>query len=119
MIHVVTKDLDKGPPLTFCTFPLRDPLIDPLWETSEKKLKDKSLPQVIQEEGEHNELFKEIRKRGSARELPLIVETLKTLSSGTIRIQDKQIVINDTVQHQPYCLTEQIEAVIKYQLQSD
>ena len=31
MIHLVTKELDKGPPITFCTFPIRDPLIDPLW----------------------------------------------------------------------------------------
>lgn len=113
MIHLVTKDLDEGSPITFCTFPLRDPSIDPLWEKHEQKLKVKSLSQSIKEEGGDNELFKEIRKRGVKRELPLIVQTLKTFSEGKVRIKDKQIIVGGKVQEQPYCLTEQIEAFIK------
>jgi len=113
MIHLATKELDKGPPITFCTFPLRDPFIDSLWERHEQKLKVKSLNQIIEEEGENNELFKEIRKRGVKRELPLIVQTLKTFSEGKIKIEDKQVMVDGQVQHQPYCLTEQIEAFIK------
>jgi len=113
MIHLVTKELDEGPPITFCTFPLRDPLIDPRWKALEEKLKSKSVHQIIQEEGEHNELFKEIRRRGVERELPLIVQTLKTFSEGKVRIKDKEILVNNKVQHQPYCLTEKIEAFIK------
>ena len=113
MIHLVTKDLDEGSPITFCTFPLRDPSIDPLWERHEQKLKVESLSQIIKEEGGDNELFKEIRKRGVKRELPLIVQTLKTFSEGKVRIKDKQIIVGGKVQEQPYCLTEQIEAFIK------
>ena len=113
MIHLVTKDLDEGSPITFCTFPLRDPSIDPLWERHEQKLKVKSLSQIIKEEGGDNELFKEIRKRGVKRELPLIVQTLKTFSEGKVRVKDKQIIVGGKVQEQPYCLTEQIEAFIK------
>jgi folate-dependent phosphoribosylglycinamide formyltransferase PurN len=113
MIHLVTKELDKGPPITFCTFPIRDPLIDPLWKMLAEKLKSKSVHQIMKEEGQHNQLFKEIRRRGVERELPLIVQTLKIFSEGKIRIQDKEILVNNKVQSNPYCLTEQIEAFIK------
>ena len=113
MIHLVTNELDKGPRITYCTFPLRNPSINLLWEKHEQKLKSKSLNQIIKEEGKNNELFKEIRKRGVIRELPLVVQTLKIFSEGKIGIKDKHIIVNDRVQHQPYCLTEQIEAFIK------
>ena len=70
MIHLVTKELDKGPPITFCTFPIRDPLIDPLWKMLAEKLKSKSVHQIMKEEGQHNQLFKEIRRRGVERDCP-------------------------------------------------
>ncbi len=113
MIHLVTNELDKGPRITYCTFPLRDPFINLLWEKHEQKLRSKSLNQITKEEGKNNELFKDIRKRGVIRELPLIVQTLKIFSEGKISINDKCIMVNNRVQHQPYCLTEQIEALIK------
>jgi folate-dependent phosphoribosylglycinamide formyltransferase PurN len=113
MIHLVTKDLDEGPPITYCTFPLRDTAIDPLWERHRQKLKVKSLDQIIQEEGENNELFKEIRRRGVKRELPLVVQTLKTFSEGKVMIKDKQVIVAGKLQQQPYSLTDQIEVFIK------
>lgn len=115
MTHMATNDLDEGPPITYCTFPLRDSAIDPLWERHRQKLKAKSLEHIIQEEGDNNELFKEIRKREVTRELPLIVETLKSFSEGKVVIKDKQVMVTGKVQHTPYCLTEQIEAFIKEQ----
>jgi len=113
MIHLVTKDLDEGPPITYCTFPLRDTAIDPLWERHRQKLKVKSLDQIIQEEGKNNELFKEIRRRGVKRELPLVVQTLKTFSEGKVMIKDKQVIVEGKIQQQPYSLTDQIEVFIK------
>jgi folate-dependent phosphoribosylglycinamide formyltransferase PurN len=113
MIHLATKDLDRGPRVTFCTFPLRDGATTPLWERHERKLRTKRLAHIIKEEGEDNELFREIRKRGVARELPLIVHTLKIFSEGKVRIENKRLIINGQVQETPYCLTERIEAFIK------
>ncbi|MDX1779038.1 MAG: hypothetical protein R3339_09165, partial [Thermodesulfobacteriota bacterium] len=110
MIHLVTKDLDKGPPITYCTFPLRGQSINPLWENLERTLQKQSLDQIIHEEGEYNPLFKEIRRRGAIRELPLIVQTLKTFSEGKIIIENHQVLVDNHVQQKPYCLTEQIEA---------
>jgi folate-dependent phosphoribosylglycinamide formyltransferase PurN len=114
MMHLVTPELDKGPRLTYCTFPLRDAAINPLWDDYEQKLKQKkSLELIIREEGETNPLFKEIRTRGAIRERPLIVQTLKVLSKGVISVKDKKIMIGNEVCHEPYCLTEAIEASIK------
>ena len=110
MIHLVTKELDKGPPITYCAFPLRGQAIDPLWETLERTLHKQNLDQIIHEEGENNSLFKEIRRRGAIRELPLIVQTLKTFSEGKIIIDNHQVLVDNRVQQKPYCLTEQIEA---------
>jgi len=110
MIHLVTKELDKGPPITYCAFPLRGPSLDPLWESHEQALRKQSLDQIIHEEGENYPLFKEIRRRGAIRELPLIVQTLKTFSEGKIIIENHQVLVDGHVQQQPYCLTEQIEA---------
>jgi phosphoribosylglycinamide formyltransferase-1 len=114
MMHIVTPELDKGPRLTYCMFPIRDAAIDPLWVDYEQKLRQyRSMAQIIKEEGEANPLFKEIRRRGAIRELPLIVQTLKALSEGVIAIQDKQVVVGNKVCHKPYSLTEAIEAFIK------
>lgn len=114
MMHLVTPELDKGPRLTYCTFPLRDAAIDPLWDDYEQKLKEcNSLAVIIRDEGEKNPLFKEIRRRGAIRELPLIVQTLKALSEGIIAIQDKKVMVGNKVCHEPYCLTQAIEDSIK------
>ena len=31
MMHLVTSELDKGPPVTYCTFPIRDTPCDRHW----------------------------------------------------------------------------------------
>lgn len=110
MIHLVTRKLDQGPPITYCTFPLRGGSIDPLWEIHERSLYQQSLDQIIRDEGEKNPLFKEIRERGVKRELPLIVHTLKHFSQGKIRIENHQVLVDDQLQQHPFCLTAQIEA---------
>lgn len=114
MIHLVTKELDKGPPITFCTFPLRGPSIDPLWQSHDEKLRNHTLDHIVEKEGEQNELFKEIRERGVRRELPLIVQTLKVFTEGRISIRDKQIFVDNHLQEKPYCLTDQIEISITH-----
>lgn len=109
MIHLVTKELDKGPPITFCTFPLVGPSLDPLWKGHDLRLKNESLAHIMEMEGERYGLFKEIREQGVKRELPLIVQTLKVFSEGKISIRDKQVFVNNRLQEKAYCLTEQIE----------
>ncbi|NQS88831.1 hypothetical protein HQ584_03470 [Patescibacteria group bacterium] len=84
MMHLVTPRLDAGPVLTYCSFPLRGGKFEPLWGKIEKK----SLEQIKKEEGEKESLFKVIREEGVKRELPLIVNTLKFLAEGKIKLKE-------------------------------
>ncbi|MFQ6066712.1 MAG: phosphoribosylglycinamide formyltransferase [bacterium] len=107
MMHLVTPQLDAGPPVTYCTFPIRGRKFDSLWEKSREKLKRKPLEKIKREEGEAEPLFKEIRKEGVRWELPLIVHTLKALSNKTIELRGKKLMKGDKAVD-GYCLNEEI-----------
>jgi phosphoribosylglycinamide formyltransferase-1 len=107
MMHLVIPQLDAGPPLTYCTFPIKSEKFDSLWENLEEKLRRKSLERIKREEGEREALFKEIRKEGVRWELPLIVHTLKALSNKTIELRGKKIMRGGKV-IEGYCLNEEI-----------
>jgi len=113
MMHLVTEELDKGPPITYCTFPIRGSEFDPFWEEIELKLSSKSLPQLIEEEGEGNKLFQTIRREGVRRELPLIIHTLKVFAEGKIKIKYKKLVDENGTQIKEFCLNEQINSHLK------
>ena len=87
--------VDTGPPLAYCTYPLRDAAIDPLW----RELERAPLPQLREELGEQLPLFAEIRRRGALREPPLILETLRALSGTSIA----------SLLHEPLDLTAAVE----------
>jgi len=91
MIHLVTPELDAGPPLTYCRFPIRGGKFDLLWQRMEEKLKKKSLKEISEEEGENESLFQEIRREGVKRELPLMVHTLKLLSEGKLKVKGRRV----------------------------
>ena len=82
MVHLVTEVLDGGPPLSYCSFPMKDAEISPLWD----ELGRIGLA-AARSEGEQQPLFAEIRRRGVARERPLVVATLIALADGSIRIE--------------------------------
>jgi phosphoribosylglycinamide formyltransferase-1 len=81
-----------------------------LWQEVEQKLKTKSLDQIAVEEGEDNSLFKKIRQDGATRELPLVVQTVRTFAEGRIRLENRMIIEGDKVLQGPYCLTKEIES---------
>ena len=110
MMHLVTEELDKGPPITYCTFPIRGAEFDPLWEEIELKLKSKPIAQLIEEEGEANRLFRTIRQQGVRREVPLIIHTLKIFAEGKIKIENKKLVDENGAQIKEFCLNEQINS---------
>ncbi|HEY82973.1 MAG TPA: phosphoglycerate transporter [Dehalococcoidia bacterium] len=89
MMHLVTPELDRGPVVTYCTFPIRGEPFDQHWE----EIKGQPLEKIKQEQGEDNALFKLIRQHGVARELPLIITTIQAFSQGKVRITaDKRVV---------------------------
>ena len=82
MLHLATEVLDAGPPLSYCSFPIRDPALAPLWSQLDSVGLD-----AARAEGERQPLFAEIRRRGVGRERPLLVATLIALAEGSIRIE--------------------------------
>ncbi|PPD59037.1 phosphoribosylglycinamide formyltransferase [Dehalogenimonas etheniformans] len=83
-MHLVTPELDKGPVVTYCRYPIAGPAFDNYWS----QLGNKSAAEIKNSEGEANPLFKEIRRHGAARELPLIGSTVKAFSRGLVAIKN-------------------------------
>ena len=86
-------------------FPLRGPTIDLLWRAAEHR----SVTEIRDADGEAFPLFQEIRRRGSARELPLVVETLRAFADGRLRLQDGEILAGGTRIVHGFDLTPEIE----------
>jgi len=103
MMHLVTPELDMGPPVTYCTFPIRDKLFDRYWEEIEKLP-----PTSAKKHNEEEPLFKLIRKHGLAREFPLIISTLKAFSQGKVKITAGKVVNSEEKPISGYNLTNEI-----------
>jgi folate-dependent phosphoribosylglycinamide formyltransferase PurN len=105
MMHLVTPELDKGPPVSYCTFSLRGKPFDTLWQTIEE------LPASSTRWREaRKSLFHLIRKHGLTREFPLIVSTIKAFSQDRIRItEDKKIIDSEGKSIIGYYLTSEID----------
>ena len=82
LIFLADGNLDRGPVVTYCRYTLRGPEIDALWT----KYDGRTIEELKAAEGEDNALFQEIRARGVAREIPLLVETLRCFADGQFRI---------------------------------
>jgi folate-dependent phosphoribosylglycinamide formyltransferase PurN len=105
MVHLATAELDEGPPVTFCTYPIRGSVFDSLWrENGERTVED-----IKRAEGEDNRLFQEIRRHGTAREVLLVVETLRAFADGRVRIQDRLVVDTAGRPSMPMDLTAAVE----------
>ncbi|MDY6842839.1 MAG: formyltransferase family protein [Thermodesulfobacteriota bacterium] len=110
MMHLVTKDLDEGPPITYCSFPIRGGIFEPLWEDLNDKIEKKGLSTIMKDEGTENPLFKKIRQEEVIRELPLVTLTLIAFAEGNIKITDKKLF--DAFGNEitgGYCLSNRLE----------
>ena len=108
MMHLVTPELDKGPAVSYCTFPIRGEPFDKYWADIANRPFEE-----VRKEGENNPLFKLIRECGLAREFPLIIATLKAFSRGEVRITAEQRVVD--AEGRPiegYNLTEEIDKLV-------
>jgi len=109
MMHLVTGELDQGPPVTSCTYSIRGPAFDSLWAGVEGR----SVAQVRKEEGEDNRLFREIRRQGVLRELPLVVATLCAFADGKVCIEDGRVVGADDRPMAACDLTSEIDRLVQ------
>jgi len=108
MMHLVTPELDQGPPVTYGTFSLRGEPFDKYWAEVERRPFEE-----IKKEGEGNPLFKLIRQHELAREFPLIIATLRAFSRGEVSITpDKRVVDFEGRPVNGYNLTDKIDRVV-------
>jgi phosphoribosylglycinamide formyltransferase-1 len=109
LMNLVTPELDKGPTVTYCTFPIRGEPFDRYW----KEIANLSVDEIKKRQGKDNPLFKLIRQHGLAREFPLIIATLKAFSQGKVRIMAGRVVDAEGKPINGYNLTDEIEGQIK------
>jgi len=75
MMHLVTPELDRGPVISYCLFSIKGAPFDQYWQGGDK-----------------NMLFQLIREHEVAREFPLIILTLQSLSRGDVGIKDGSVI---------------------------
>jgi len=109
MMHLVIPELDKGPPVTYCTFPIIGEPFDRYWLELQKLP-----PNSAKRHDEKNSLFRLIRQHGLSRGFPLIVSTIKAFSEGRIKITaDRKVVDADGKPIKGYNLTKDINEAVK------
>ena len=87
MIHLATEDLDRGPVISYCTAPITGPDFDRAWQA----LEEQDLEEIRSSQGEEFDLFKQIREAEFRREPYLILESLRAVSEGKVRIENGQV----------------------------
>jgi len=113
MMHLITPELDAGPPITYCGFSISDDRIQPLWDNWIAKRKLSSLQEIQKSEGEDEPLFREIRRRGLMCEFPIIVATLKAISTGKFNLVDGEVMSGCRKLIGGFNLTEEIDKLLK------
>lgn len=108
LMHLVTPELDKGPPVAFCRYSLRGGGFDPLWP----EIEERSIAEIRSRSGEDYPLFRLIRAEGLKREFPLLVHTIGALSQGRVKIEDGQVVDETGNPIPGYDLTEEIDRAV-------
>ncbi|MFC1944200.1 phosphoribosylglycinamide formyltransferase [Chloroflexota bacterium] len=100
MMHLVTPELDTGPPATYCTFPIRGGPFEGHWGD-------------LDNPDERDRLFRLIRQEGMKREMPLIVATLKAFAQGKVRIEGEKVVSAGGQVLKGLDLTAEIDKAVK------
>lgn len=117
MMHKVTPELDRGPAVTFCRFPIRGYQFDSLWNQLPKDPEEvmRAIKQGLWEkEKTQHPLHRRIREHGLTREFPLIIQTAKSFAEGDIRTEGESIVDRLGRPFQKgYDLTRQIDEIVR------
>jgi len=83
MMNTVTGEVDRGAPLSYCRFAIRDAHNEALWQAYAAD----PTPVAID-----HPLYHDIRARGVRRERPFLVETLRGLADGRLALPPTQTV---------------------------
>ena len=101
MMHLVSPELDKGPVISYCLFSIKGAPFDQYWQGRDK-----------------NMLFQLIREHEVAREFPLIILTLQSLSRGEVGIKDGRVIDAQGRPTEGYDLSAKISQVVEAKIAS-
>jgi phosphoribosylglycinamide formyltransferase 1 len=108
MVHMVTKELDRGPVISYCRFPIKGEGWDELW----RQWRNDIGPEAPREVKEAHPLFRKIRLAGEVRELPLLRSAIRELAHGNIVVRDRKIWAGGKMQQEGVELTKTIEDIV-------
>ena len=109
MMQSVIPEVDRGPIVSYSTFPIAGGEFEPLWD----QVKGRSVAELRARPGESLPLFQAIRAAGTARERPLVVETLRAFAEGRVRIEGGAVVDGQGRPIEGLDLTAEIEAGLR------
>jgi folate-dependent phosphoribosylglycinamide formyltransferase PurN len=96
MMHLVTPELDRGPAVSYCLFSIKGEPFTEYWRRDDK-----------------NMLFRLIRQHELAREFPLIILTLQSLSRGEVGIKDGRVIDAQGKPIKGYDLSAKIDRAVE------
>ena len=105
MLHLAIAEVDEGPAVAYCRYPLRDDALEALREQlsgTSAALDDGAL--------DGSALFAAIRERGVERESPLVVAALAEFAAGKLRVEGRQVLDEGGQPARPADLTKQVDA---------
>jgi phosphoribosylglycinamide formyltransferase 1 len=108
MVHLATGELDRGPVVAFCSFPIVGLRYDRLWHAFRRRRDELGLDGLAAAEGERQPLFAEIRRQGERREIPLLYHTVREFALEHLVVRAGEVV-GATVEA-PLTLTAEVEA---------
>lgn len=94
MLHRVTPAVDEGPVVSWCRYGLRDETLDPLWAALPEGAAGRAAL-AAEERPRKREaaspLFHAIRAKGAAREVPLVLETMRAVADGRLKLAEGRV----------------------------
>ncbi|MFQ5860268.1 MAG: phosphoribosylglycinamide formyltransferase [Dehalococcoidia bacterium] len=109
MIHLATEEVDRGPVIAYYTFSLRGEPFDAHW----REVEGRPTEELKAAYGEELPLFRLIRQGQLRREPLLLLESLKALAVGTIRVVGQQVLDAQGKPVQGHCLNDAIERALR------
>jgi len=96
MMHLVTPELDRGPAVSYCLFSIKGEPFAEYWRKDDKDM-----------------LFRLIRQHELAREFPLIILTLQSLSRGEVGIKARRVIDAQGKPIKGYDLSAKIDRAVE------
>ncbi|MPZ23166.1 MAG: phosphoglycerate transporter [Dehalococcoidia bacterium] len=108
LIHVVTPELDEGPPVACCRYPIKTPQLAAEWQ----RLTGADVDDLRREEGESLPLFAAVRRMGLEREAPLLVATLEAAARRRFVVRPGVAEAGASGEPLPIDLTRRVEEAL-------